>query len=93
VEFGISLTRRALLNVTTANGAPLPRGAAVNTAEGEFITLVQDGGLVFLPNALDPRALWITAPGLERCELHFELPEDVDTQAYYETVPAKCRAL
>jgi outer membrane usher protein FimD/PapC len=54
---------------------------------------VQDGGLVFLPNALEPRALWVTAPGLERCELRFELPEDVDTQAYYETAPAKCRAL
>jgi outer membrane usher protein FimD/PapC len=93
VEFGISTTRRALLKVTTANGAPLPRGAAVNTAQGEFITLVQDGGLVFLPNALEPRALWVTAPGLERCELRFELPEDVDTQAYYETAPAKCRAL
>jgi outer membrane usher protein FimD/PapC len=93
VEFGISLTRRALLKVTTANGAPLPRGAAVNTADGEFITLVQDGGLVFLPNALDSRTLRVTAPGLERCELSFELPQDVDPQAYYETAPAKCRAL
>ncbi|VVO08250.1 Outer membrane usher protein FimD [Pseudomonas fluorescens] len=93
VEFGVSLTRRALLKVTTANGVPLPRGAAVNTVDGEFITLVQDGGLVFLPNALDSRTLWVTAPGLERCELSFELPQDVDPQAYYETASAKCRAL
>lgn len=93
LEFGVSLTRRALLKVTTANGAPLPRGAAVNTEDGEFITLVQDGGLVFLPNALDTRALWISAPGLSRCELHFELPADADTEAYYETAPAKCRVL
>ncbi|MNO78219.1 hypothetical protein D3C76_693500 [compost metagenome] len=82
-----------MLKVITANGAPLPRGAAVNTVDGEFITLVQDGGLVFLPNALDSRTLWVTAPGLERCELSFELPQDVDPQAYYETASAKCRAL
>jgi outer membrane usher protein FimD/PapC len=93
IEFGLTLTRRALLKATTANGAPLPRGAAVNTEDGEFVTLVQDGGLVFLPNVLDSRALWITAPGMERCELRFELPADADTNAYYETAPAKCRAL
>jgi outer membrane usher protein FimD/PapC len=91
IEFGITMTRRALLKVTTANGAPLPRGAAVNTEDGEFVTLVQDGGLVFLPNVLDRRALWISAPGLDRCELRFELPADADTEAYYETAPAKCR--
>ncbi|QAY88162.1 fimbria/pilus outer membrane usher protein [Pseudomonas arsenicoxydans] len=93
IEFGLTLTRRALLKATTANGAPLPRGAAVNTEDGEFVTLVQDGGLVFLPNVLDARALWITAPGLERCELRFELPADADANAYYETAPARCRAL
>ncbi|TVT81290.1 fimbria/pilus outer membrane usher protein [Pseudomonas sp. H3(2019)] len=93
IEFGITMTRRALLKVTTGNGVPLPRGATVNTEDGEFVTLVQDGGLVFLPNVLDPRALWITAPGLDRCELRFELPARADTEAYYETTAAKCRAL
>ncbi|RKS18648.1 outer membrane usher protein FimD/PapC [Pseudomonas sp. WPR_5_2] len=93
VEFGVTMTRRVLLKVTTANGAPLRRGASVNTEDGDFVTLVQEGGLVFLPNVLDTRALWISAPGLERCELRFELPADADTNAYYETAPAKCRAL
>lgn len=93
IEFGISMTRRALLKVTTTNGVPLPNGAAVNTEDGEFVTLVQDGGLVFLPNVLNSRALWISAPGLDRCELQFELPAAPDTQAYYETAPAKCQAL
>lgn len=93
VEFGVTLTRRALLKVTTDNGAPLPRGATVSTADGEFVTLAQEGGLVFLPNALDTRDLWITAPGLERCELRFELPATANTQVYYETAAAQCRAL
>jgi outer membrane usher protein FimD/PapC len=93
VEFGVTLTRRALLKVTTDNGAPLPRGATVSTANGEFVTLAQEGGLVFLPNALDTRDLWITAPGLERCELRFELPAKANTQVYYETAAAQCRTL
>ena len=93
VEFGVTLTRRALLKVTTDNGAALPRGASVKTRDGEFVTLVQEGGLVFLPNALDTRALLINAPGLAPCELLFELPADADTHAYYETAPARCRAL
>jgi outer membrane usher protein FimD/PapC len=93
VEFGVTLTRRALLKVTTDNGAPLPRGATVTTANGEFVTLAQEGGLVFLPNVLDTRDLWITAPGLERCELRFELPAKANIQVYYETATAQCRTL
>lgn len=93
VGFGVTLTRRALLKVTSADGAPLPRGAMVNTTDGEFVTLVQDGGLVFLPNVLDAGALWITTPGLDRCRLDFELPAKADIQAYYETAAAQCRAL
>ncbi|WP_448109214.1 fimbria/pilus outer membrane usher protein [Pseudomonas azerbaijanoccidentalis] len=93
IEFGVTLTRRALLKVTTSDGAPLPRGAMVNTANGEFVTLVQDGGLVFLPNVLATGTLWITTPGMDRCQLDFELPAKADTQAYYETATAQCRAL
>ncbi|WPN29152.1 fimbria/pilus outer membrane usher protein [Pseudomonas sp. P5_109] len=93
VEFGVTLTRRVLLKVTTDNGAPLPRGATVTTANGEFVTLAQEGGLVFLPNVLDTRDLWITAPGLERCELRFELPAKANIQVYYETATAQCRTL
>ncbi|WP_390957200.1 fimbria/pilus outer membrane usher protein [Pseudomonas moorei] len=93
IEFGVSMTRRALLKVTTSQGAPLPRGATVNTEDGEFVTLVQDAGQVFLPNVLDSRPLWITAPGLERCRLDFELPAKADSEAYYETAAAQCRAL
>jgi outer membrane usher protein FimD/PapC len=92
IEFGVTLTRRALLKVTTSDGAPLPRGAMVNTADGEFVTLVQDGGLVFLPNVFATGTLWITTPGMDRCQIDFELPAKADTQAYYETAAAQCRA-
>ncbi|UII72533.1 fimbria/pilus outer membrane usher protein [Pseudomonas sp. HN11] len=91
VQFGVALTRRALLNVTTDNGQPLPRGATVSTAEGEFVTLVQEGSQVFLPDVLDPRPLWVKAPGQPRCRLEFQLPEDADPEVYFETAPARCR--
>ncbi|MCS3419268.1 outer membrane usher protein FimD/PapC [Pseudomonas sp. BIGb0450] len=92
VEFGVAMTRRALLTVTTDHGAPLPRGATVSTADGEFVTLVQEGSQVFLPNVLDPRRLWVKAPGTQRCELNFALPEKADPQVYFETAPARCLA-
>jgi outer membrane usher protein FimD/PapC len=90
IEFGVALTRRALLNVLTASGAPLPRGATVSTADGEFVTLVQDGSQVFLTNALEPRRLWVKVPGAAACELQFELPAQADTHAYFETTTARC---
>jgi len=90
VEFGVSMTRRALLSVTTADGQPLPRGAAVSTDSGEFVTLVQEGSQVFLPNVLDERPLWIKAPNKPRCLLRYALPKNGDPDQYFETAPAKC---
>ena len=92
VEFGVAMTRRALLTVTTDHGAPLPRGATVSTDDGEFVTLVQEGSQIFLPNVLDPRRLWVKASGTQRCELNFALPEKADPQVYFETAPARCLA-
>ncbi|AZE98509.1 Beta-fimbriae usher protein [Pseudomonas orientalis] len=90
VEFGVGLTRRMLLTVSTDRGEPLPVGASVSTANGAFITLVQDASQVFLPNVLDQGQLWITTPQGERCELRYELPEKADPTVYFETAPARC---
>jgi outer membrane usher protein FimD/PapC len=51
---------------------------------------VQEGSQVFLPNVLDPRRLWVKAPGMSRCELQVELAEKADPQVYFETAPARC---
>lgn len=91
VEFGVALTRRALLSVTRDDGTPLPRGAAVSTGDGEFVTLVQEGSQVFLPNVLDQRPLFIKASGREPCRLDFELPGKGDPEVYFETAAARCR--
>ena len=92
VEFGVGLTRRLLLTVSTDQGAPLPAGASVSSAEGEFITLVQEGSQVFLPNVLGQSTLWITTPQGSRCQLRYSLPEKADPSVYFETAPARCHA-
>lgn len=88
IEFGVSLTRRALLTLDR----PMPRGATVTTEDGEFVTLVQEGNQVFLTNALDTRTLWVKAPDQPRCHLRFELPAKADPHVYFETAPASCQA-
>lgn len=90
IEFGVGLTRRVLLTASDDQGAPLPTGASVSSASGEFVTLVQDGSQVFLPNVLEQPALWITRPNGLRCQLHFELPAKADPAVYFETAPARC---
>jgi len=90
VKFGVGLTRRVLLTVSTDHGAALPAGASVSSASGEFITLVQEGSQVFVPNVLDQPALWITTPQGRRCELRYELAHAADPSVYFETVPARC---
>ena len=92
VEFGVGLTRRLLLTVSTDQGAPLPAGASVSSDEGEFITLVQEGSQVFLPNVLGQSTLWITTPQGSRCQLRYSLPEKADPSVYFETAPARCHA-
>lgn len=92
VEFGVGLTRRLLLTVSTEQGEPLPAGASVSSDDGEFITLVQDSSQVFLPNVLDQSTLWITTPQGRRCQLRYSLPEKADPSVYFETAPARCHA-
>ena len=62
----------------------------MSTADGEFVTLVQEGSQVFLPDVLDPRPLWVKAPGQPRCRMDFELPKKADPEVYFETAPARC---
>lgn len=90
VQFGVAVARRALLTVSRDDGQPLPKGAAVSTADGEFITLVQDGSQVFLPNVLDERPLWVKAPGQPRCRLSYTLPNKGDPDVYFESAAARC---
>ncbi|KTC21773.1 outer membrane usher protein [Pseudomonas marginalis ICMP 9505] len=90
IDFGVAMTRRVLLSVTTDQGTSLPRGATVSTAEGDFVTVVQEASQVFLPNVIDQPPLWIKAPGMPACHLQFELPAKGNPEVYFETAAARC---
>jgi outer membrane usher protein FimD/PapC len=92
VSFEPLTTRRVLLTATDATRQPLPRGATVVNEQGAMITLVQDGGLIFVPDLLSEPRLWVRTESGQRCELLFELPIVAVTAAYFETSTALCRA-
>ncbi|UVL62794.1 fimbria/pilus outer membrane usher protein [Pseudomonas sp. B21-032] len=91
VDFAAASTRRALLQATHVDGSALPVGAVVTDGEGEFVTLVQAGGLVFATNLENSPRLWVKVPDQPGCELHFSLADEPDLQTYYETTSAVCR--
>lgn len=92
LRFDTSITRRALLTAVDALAQPLPTGALVLGNAGELITLVQDGGLIFVPDVLGHPTLRVQVEGQALCELQFRLPTAIDTDAYFESAAAVCRA-
>lgn len=92
IDFSVIVTRRVLLQVHTASGAKLAPGASVVNDQNIPIGMVDQDGTVFVPNVINLGRLWVSGPDVPRCELHFELAPQADAQAYYETVPATCRA-
>lgn len=91
LQFDTLVTRRALLTAVDETQQPLPLGALVLGKDGALVTLVQDDGLIFVPDVLGHPSLKVQREGLPPCELHFELPPEADTGAYFETAAATCR--
>lgn len=90
IGFSVSRTRRILLTVDTGSGAPLPKGAAVVTADDQLVTLVQADGRVFLPSVQKEQRFWVKLPDDRSCELHFELPTKVNLDVFFEKQTAIC---
>ncbi|WP_448099151.1 fimbria/pilus outer membrane usher protein [Luteibacter yeojuensis] len=93
LTFSMAKTRRVLLTAVTVDGRSLPAGATVTDERGELVSLVQGGGQVFVANALATPRLSVSGPGMSRCELDFQLEEQVDLGAYYESASAVCRVV
>ncbi|MFJ4064837.1 fimbria/pilus outer membrane usher protein [Pseudomonas sp. NPDC089996] len=92
VAFDVYKRRRLLLQATS-NGQPLPVGASVSDDATGFVTLVQNGGLVFLHDFQDGRRLTVESPELGICQLEFQVSEHAPPDLYYETLPASCRSV
>ena len=73
------------------SGSTLPAGASVLDANGKLVTLVSDGGEIFLTNDPTGESFVVHLPDGGACVLEFSLPKVPDTDDYYETVKATCR--
>lgn len=91
IDFRVTSTRRALLQARDQAGEPLPGGAMVTDGEGQFVTLVQEGGLVFVHGLQEARRLWVNPVDGPACELQFSLAQQADLDAYFESTTALCR--
>jgi outer membrane usher protein FimD/PapC len=91
IDFAVVKVRRTLLTATYPDGEVVPKGAAVLSATGSFITLVGGGGQIFLPDAQALAApLTVAAADGARCELLFNLAASPDLDALYERAQATC---
>ncbi len=90
VTFDTIKVRRILLNTKGADGNPLPKGAFVLDAEGQFVTTVVDDGQIFLINGVPNSKLEVSLPDGRQCSLQFELPAKADPNMFFETAEARC---
>jgi outer membrane usher protein FimD/PapC len=91
MRFEVVRTRRVLVIVRDAQGSPLPHGASVFDAAGNFVTVVGSAGAMFLPDAQPGMRLDIQTSGRPLCTLTLSLPEQPDNTGLYETAEALCR--
>ncbi|MGR7043432.1 fimbria/pilus outer membrane usher protein [Klebsiella aerogenes] len=91
VGFDVVRTRRVLVDVKNAQGRPLPHGASVFNAAGEFVTVVGEGGKVFVPDASSTGLLDVQSSGTTLCSFNLSLPEKASTAGLYEEAQAVCR--
>lgn len=92
VNFDTVSTRRVLVNVRNFDGSRLPSGASVYDRSGTFITVVDDDGNIFLPDA-KPGMVVIIDLKTKECSVALNnLPEEPgDAAGLYETLNGECR--
>lgn len=71
-----------LFRIRHAEGEPIPVGAEVLDEHGRWLTLVGQGGRIFLRMADKQGRLWVSwgKEGNERCQVSYNLPEAVESK-------------
>lgn len=88
-RFLLQQTRNGLLTVMLANGKPLPKGSAITTQDGGYITTVVESGTVFITDLNDQRPLMAHWQE-QQCNLHYSVPKQVPQGEAYESLTATC---
>ncbi|MCC8362790.1 fimbria/pilus outer membrane usher protein [Lysobacter sp. A6] len=91
IAFDVMRARRVLLLAKMLDGSPVPSGATVIDGRNKLVTMVSDGGEIFMTNDPAGEAFGIHLPEGGECILEFKLPATPDPDAYYETINATCR--
>ncbi|HIE9359432.1 TPA: fimbria/pilus outer membrane usher protein [Klebsiella quasipneumoniae subsp. similipneumoniae] len=92
VSFETVSTRRVLVSVRNPDGSRLTSGASVYDLAGTFITVVDDDGNIFLPDAR-PGMVVLIDMKTESCSIALNrLPEEAaEDTGLYETLNSECR--
>ena len=94
VEFAVEQTRRVLLTVTLADGAPLPVLSTVTDDDDRFVTVAGSEGRLLLTGAQLTTPLRVALPNGTYCRLAIALPATPPaTTRYYERADARCESL
>ncbi|MFP0194493.1 fimbria/pilus outer membrane usher protein [Pseudomonas sp. PHC1] len=93
LAFDMVTARRLLLQARSADNVLLRKGGAVFDAQGQYITNVLEAGTIFLPDVRPDTILHVVLPDGSRCRLSYDLGEQPDTHALYETAQATCHAV
>lgn len=92
VRFDTITTRRVLVNLRGPDGKRLPSGAGVYDGDNNFITVVDDDGSVFLPDASPSSAFSVDMKTRECRFTTSALPEEpAEGTGLYETIDGVCR--
>ena len=93
LDFPVDTVRRLMLQVRTPDGLPVPKGAAVQDGQGNYLTSVVDAGLVYLTDAPALVRLRIDSGSGQACQVEVDAPASSDTDKLYATVDAVCQSV
>lgn len=92
IRFDTVSSRRVLVRMKSASAPQLPKGTAVYDAEGTFITIVDDNGNLFLPDAYPGMTVSVDSRP-SACTITLDkLPKEQEESAgLYETIDGICQ--
>ncbi|MGE6767575.1 FimD/PapC C-terminal domain-containing protein [Serratia sp. NPDC071084] len=71
------------------DGSLLPKGSAITSQDGSYVTTAVDAGTVFLTDLNDKRPL-VAHWQEQQCSLLYSIPEKSPRMNTYENITAKC---
>ncbi|WP_395480150.1 fimbria/pilus outer membrane usher protein [Candidatus Curculioniphilus buchneri] len=91
INFDVIHNRQVLMNIVDIYGQPLPYGAGIFDVQGQFITVIDQQGRAFIPNAVPNMLLEVQHVGKTLCQCRLTLPTSVISVDLYQRINAVCQ--